>query len=176
MYDWIEQTDWDDVLKLAQHMQLIPSVNISFIPGNGYDESQPRQDSRMTKFYELLGAITMNRSSLYHSINANDLCPSNASIKIVKNKKAILEYGLDKEDYGEFPEQIAPHRQADDARRQEADPDRTPPTEPTDPTLISNAFQIPLPDINKSLTGPQVISNWSFNIFRDYSSIKYSSM
>lgn len=61
MYDWIEEVGWDDALTLAQHMRLIPNVRIIFRPGRGYGLRLPRNDSRMTQFYKLLGAITVGR-------------------------------------------------------------------------------------------------------------------
>lgn len=175
MYDWIEQAGWDYVLKLAHHMQLIPSVSIKFRSDIiDYEESEPRQESRMTKFYKLLGNITAGRSNLYHSIHATDHTSSNTSIEIIKNKEVFLEYGLGQEDFGEFPVQIARHRQEAQQEQQEEeeeeDPKRTP---PCSYTVITNTFQVPLPDINKSLIGPEVINNWSLYISRGYSSILY---
>lgn len=68
MYDWMEKVGWENVLKLAQHLRLIPNSSIEFKAYFDYNTSSPRQESRMTKFYKLVGAITINRPNLYYKI------------------------------------------------------------------------------------------------------------
>lgn len=80
MYDWIEQVGWGNTLKLTKHTRSIPNVSINFRANGGYKESLPRDESRMTQFYKLLGVVTVNLPNLYHSIQASDLSSSYATI------------------------------------------------------------------------------------------------
>lgn len=84
------------------------------------------------------------------------------SIKVIESKKAILEHGLGKEDFGKCPTQIADL----EAQAEEVE-------DANDITRISNAFALPLPDTSKSLIGSEVINSCSFITGRGYPSIPY---
>lgn len=91
-------------------------------------------------------------------------CNSNeATIRVENNKNIFLDYGLGPEDFGEFASQVGdPETPDSDDEEVEALIQR-----------VSDAFELPFPDIEKSLIGPNVINNWQFIILKRYSSIPY---
>lgn len=97
----------------------------------------------MTQFYKLLGAITVGRSNLYQSIYATDCHPNHTSIKMNNNKEVIMEYGLSEEEYGEYS------IESDGEEEEQPFNKRT-----------SDAFELPTPDMDMSLIGPNVINDW----------------
>lgn len=59
MYGWIEEINWDNALKLAQHMRSIPYADIEFTPDSRFDISVSRDESRMTQFSNCLDLSRM---------------------------------------------------------------------------------------------------------------------
>lgn len=60
MHDWIEEVGRDNALKLAQHLQLIPNTSILFEePDNYYASLLSGNESRGTKLYELINAMSL---------------------------------------------------------------------------------------------------------------------
>lgn len=96
---------------------------------------------------------------------AADYQSNDTSISVNGTKEMVMEYGLDKNNLdedsieeefdGEDEEQEEEERQAAFVKR------------------VSDAFEMPLPDVRKSLIGPDVISFWKFYICRTYPSLPY---
>lgn len=158
MYDWIGQVTWDS----TELMRAIPNASIIFeVKEHRGSASSIRHETTMTKFYNLLGALTLGRPTLYHTIEATDSQSKlTTSIRIKNNKQVTSLYGLGSEEYGEY------RITRDDGHAEEE-------TREAYIQRISDAFELPLPDIEKSLIGREVINNWSFLTTRSYPSTPY---
>lgn len=161
-------------MKLANHLRLIPSATIDFKADKYYEESPPRDESRMTKFFKLVGAVKGDRQHVFCSALASDFRANNATIQVTDNKEICLSYGLAGEDFGEYSiqnvneeteeveeedRQEERQQESQEGRQEDAQGDKQQETQEAYKKRISDAFQVPLLDMEKSLIGPEVINS-----------------
>lgn len=160
-HDWIEKVDWCNALKLAQHMHSVPYASIQFRSESHDDMSVSRDKSRMTQLFRLFGAIKddKRRQGLYCTAGLPDCCPNYTTICVNDDKEIVFEYGLGGIDSGE---DSIEEDEEEEEESQEASFER-----------ISDAFEMSLPDLEKSLVGPDVVNCWKICICRAYPSIPY---
>lgn len=90
-------------MKLAHHMQSIPNATIDFETDKDYQAALPRDESRMTIFFNLFGAVKGYRQDVFCHMEASDFRSIYAKIRVMGNKKVYLYYGLRNEEYDECP-------------------------------------------------------------------------
>lgn len=114
------------------------------------------------QFLKIFGAILDHRQNLFCTAQASDFRANYATISVINNKEVDIYYDLGEEDFGDHPSQTTNSVQGEEAEAE---------TRGAYVKGISSAFQVPLPDMEKSLIGPEVINGRVFYICRSYPSI-----
>lgn len=103
---------------------------------------------------------------VFCTAEVSDTFSNHDTIKVTGNKEMRFHYGLNDEDFDEYSIQYYVIQESEAKEKEE--------TQEAYEKRISDTFQVlPLPDMEKSLIGPEVINAWMFSIRREYPNILY---
>lgn len=157
MFDWVDQAGLENAIRFAQHFSTLRMVNLGFEVVKAYQQSAETNTTKMTQLFSLFGALKRNRN-MFCAATMSDLSRRESSICAYKEVWLELIYDIGSE-----------VDRWDQVSDDEDDEDNS----THDNGDSNDAFEIPLPDTEKSLIGTEAIHYLDIQIARQHNSLPY---